>query len=1514
MTNTAPHDSDGVKLSDNGRAIDQYLVAHMPLWLRYATVQQVKELRAVFVLHQTLQMELQALMQRIQPLDRFASLLLNEALVSQMGLALNLSTGKWREVRVSGTTVMNGLMVPPTTTYTRHRNECLLLERALQNFSRQQMSSHEHPVGTGIVLAGDTVMPRPERFASLCRTLDIGGKYQLHLDHVFNEFKSSSGLGVAQLFAADKRCSLELQARISYQRGEIFDDTYLMLLQVTEGRHEVTLSGFKVQPSQLHVFGSYIPEAVVFEVLNPRLGSLLFTPEHESVKQLVVYLPNAPSLPLRVFESWRALATALEQDLQSESYFSWFTRQMNHELRQTFVSAYQLMRSEQRHAVDVLGVLFVEPLFLALANHQVERIKGGAAALAVPTAGIDLAVYQQRLETFKTIGLTLLGAVASFIPVLGEVMLATVVVQMLGEVYEGAEDWSHGRRHQALDHLLGIAENVAVMALVAGGGIAVGAVLKRSEFVDNLLPVIRDDEAQRLWNADLQPYALPEKPLIQGASEEGLVQSDGRQIFARDRHCYEVQQHTNAGHWQLRHPRRENAYSPRVEYNGEGAWRLPDEHPLQWSGIALLLRRLTPLVRGLTDIECEQVAQILNIDEGYLRGLHVEGHQLPHLLADTLALYRVDTRVSEFFAALTHATPMERLDPQLIRDAKAVLDMAQGDELPQDVLLQSLEFKSREFFDYVLSQGQPEVDAQMGVLRRDFPGLTPRAAQALIAHASPEQLQRLSSLGRVPLGLAQEARSAQRELRLMRALVGIELRNGLHPDSILLVFGLLRRRTTWPPGMSLELREGSVEGRVLAYQWEPAQATHVRVVVSVSGRFKVQGVVEEGTSALAQAPVDLFDAVNQCLSSQQRQALGWPAHNASVQMRSELLVQALNEREYCAQLLGMTPPATTFKSFHRLADGRFGYRLSGRGVGQIPSFEGMVRSLFPGFDDAQVQTFLVQIQGLGSNTMATLLRFQSAYRQLDTTLTLWQGSVGGAVGRARSRVADSLRRCWRRQSDQVYGNDSSVLGYRLRINDTSLADLPELPSIVDFSHVVDLNLAGTRLSVRADILLRHFTQVRWLDLSHCDLSEIPQALGRMSVLDELYLDNNQIQLSSAQANRLRGLNRLSTLNLDRNPLAQVPDLRQFTVLTQVRLRSTQLRVFPVSLLDIPALGTVDLRNNMISELPQEYFNAPAHIREAFVLHDNPLSLQALEQLRAIEEVVPERVDHVPAEQGRQRWLDASAPHVQTSRANMWQDLQHEPAAEDFLRILADLTETAEYRKARDYLAGRVWQMLEAMAENTTLREELFDMAGSPTTCVDSVSDRFSQLEVRFLLMQNTHVTVDRPQALLRFARRLFRLDMVEQIARSQIDARLTEAQLVDEVEVSLAYRTGLSRELELPGQPSHMLFRDIANVTPADLERAAQAVRVAEASDQLAHYISTRDFWLDYLREQHPARFAEVEQPFWDQLEVLTENPHGLPEGEYLQRINALRSQRETAVETLAHCLTLEALSAEADA
>ncbi|XDR18722.1 NEL-type E3 ubiquitin ligase domain-containing protein [Pseudomonas putida] len=167
-------------------------------------------------------------------------------------------------------------------------------------------------------------------------------------------------------------------------------------------------------------------------------------------------------------------------------------------------------------------------------------------------------------------------------------------------------------------------------------------------------------------------------------------------------------------------------------------------------------------------------------------------------------------------------------------------------------------------------------------------------------------------------------------------------------------------------------------------------------------------------------------------------------------------------------------------------------------------------------------------------------------------------------------------------------------------------------------------------------------------------------------------------------------------------------------------------------------------------------------------------------------------------------------------------------------------------------------------------------------------------------------------ARLLLARRLFRLDRVEAFARQDFQSRsqLANAEDVDEVEVSLAYRVGLSVRLDLIGQPRTMQFRAIAGVSRSDLDRVYQAVQEAEASDELALFISQRDFWLPVLRAQRAEDFAALEEQFDTQLQALDERKETLGSAAYVQQANQIGKDREVALNALALRLTREALLA----
>ncbi|MGC3692950.1 hypothetical protein ACPTG6_15010, partial [Enterococcus faecalis] len=59
-------------------------------------------------------------------------------------------------------------------------------------------------------------------------------------------------------------------------------------------------------------------------------------------------------------------------------------------------------------------------------------------------------------------------------------MTGVAIGQMLGELYEGIEDWRRGDKEEAFKQMVAVAENITSMVLFAAGSKVVGSAMKRS--------------------------------------------------------------------------------------------------------------------------------------------------------------------------------------------------------------------------------------------------------------------------------------------------------------------------------------------------------------------------------------------------------------------------------------------------------------------------------------------------------------------------------------------------------------------------------------------------------------------------------------------------------------------------------------------------------------------------------------------------------------------------------------------------------------------------------------------------------------------------------------------------------------------------------------------------------------------------------------------------------------------------------------------------------------------------
>ncbi|WP_329514084.1 NEL-type E3 ubiquitin ligase domain-containing protein [Pseudomonas moraviensis] len=409
---------------------------------------------------------------------------------------------------------------------------------------------------------------------------------------------------------------------------------------------------------------------------------------------------------------------------------------------------------------------------------------------------------------------------------------------------------------------------------------------------------------------------------------------------------------------------------------------------------------------------------------------------------------------------------------------------------------------------------------------------------------------------------------------------------------------------------------------------------------------------------------------------------------------------------------------------------------------------------------------------------------------------------------------------------------------------------------------------------------------------------------------------------------LLGNARLRTLDLSYNEL-RVFNPPDYGVIESLDLRYNQLSEWPDGVLRAPRLQALNLSGNEIAEIPRALFNGDHSglIASSDLSENRRLSLSALQDLRRysrehsapqvlgmtraqIEAMIEHQVfgdvfgiaengaavdnaggdvydphaQVLPAEnvfdpandiapRSRDPWLADSDPQLVAQRTGLWAQLAQEPNHERFFQLLRLLIDTQDYRQVRGDLTERVWNVMQAAAENTELRQLLFLGAETHGTCSDGRILTFSDMEVRVAVYhQLRDIPLNRMalrgRTLLRLSRQLFRLDRVETLAEAA-------AVGMDRAEVRLKYRIGLTRGwgdgVDLPGQPASMIYDVPLSDELLDYTRAS--ILEAERTDALSVSMAERDYWISYLQDLHPREMASLEvavnerrQQLWDQL------------------------------------------------
>ncbi|WP_341521001.1 NEL-type E3 ubiquitin ligase domain-containing protein [Pseudomonas sp. G.S.17] len=1607
----------------------EFLKKSLPAWYISASKALREALRLSQLKNESSRRTLEPIRSRLVSIENFATPLLEQALLDRFKLRLDVTANQLVTMEVTTLLLVQTLKPVKQT----------LLHAALQNFEASE--SVEGGLGQGAALLpaeglqveliyGSGLLPdvprfryrydgtldiKPEQFAGLSRTLDLGARYQMHLDSVFKpvtpqgQAPGSAAQAVADAFMRSERDAVEVLAHIARMKEHISADSYQLLLELVKPDGKPRWHGRPVRYRQLHMLDTYaFPGSTLY-------GALLIEADQPGDDlPCVVYLPGDPETPLKEYASFEAFTEVMCRKLFNMKYQEYFQRFVSleqshvffHKLNERLTPLRPLPGDESLLApkFDANAELYLQkraidkPPFEALYDHLLTKTYADSRIVAVPTRDEDRKSRLKRWNAFESAGMDLLMVAGFFVPVLGAMLAVVAVGQLLHEAFVAVEDWTHGETEEALNHVFDIGENLAAMA-VLGAAVHVAPRVLPSSFVESLTAVKLPNGLTRLWKPDLarfrQKVVLPSRA---AADAQGLIKVDGKTWLPLAGELFRVEFDTALNKWRVQHPDDLQSHSPVLEHNGAGAWRFEGENPMGWDE-TFAFKRLNASHDVLTDETVGQLLRTTGVDDGVLRQVHVDNLGSPALLSDAVHRFSADQQVQAFIAKVAtepdrvtapHIEPFlklltsmprwpEKVALRLLDEQGAVLETwnahsgvhsvihatytpgsmttlleavldGLSSQEAETLLGERIDAKEEKVLglarlfseqaqassgrvrDDIHALQSVSSDPLVRLIRRDFPALPEVVCRELLGTAMPAQQTRMLSARRVPLPIAEEAREYLQQLRLNRANEGFFLHTADNPDTVTAGFKLLPGLSGWPAGMAVEMRNATFTGTLLDSVGDISNADVRSILTRTETGYQA---FDSHGNALGQAGQSFFTALLDALPHPVLRDIGFPDGVGEQMLRARLGDLAVQQRESVARMLGMQAIKPGFKWPQRLADGRTGYPMSGRlrglfrrmGIGSSSySPELAVKNLYPTFTEDETRSFLDRLKARYAGPAEQFQAFVRGrldglaveYKTLEQQLEQWSESrhIPANTRDARRVAAFRLRNCWRHTGDRVYMENSVDFAYKLVLNDLPIGELPPLSG--NWSHVGALELK--RLSLHAaeiDAFLAHFKGAFWVSLRDNNLTTVPVAVTQMTHLERLSLAENPLVLDESSALRLNGCTELRALDLGDCPVGdQLHRLRPFFLLRSLNLRAADIETLPAWIWRCARLRYLDLRHNRIAELNEVTLRNLVQPGLEAQLHDNPLNEPSLTRARRL----------LTGEELRRMGIDAARTHIDEplppvtlwltgipagelqGRLLKWSDLEAEPDAAEFFRVLNELRASADFATDRAMLTRRVWALVDVASETTELREELFEMAAHPVTCGDGVAIVFSNLEThaQVFRIKTTVSADDQPERVFRLVRGLERLDEVEKHALRLITLRRSAEVSVDEAEIRLAFRVGLARTLDLPNQPEGMLYNRLAGVTQEMLDDVYAQILGKESTPQFLQALIAREFWMTFLEQRYAQDFEPLKAFFQDRMGALDNNRSDLTDEHYLAQIDTIQRERSEALDALACKLSLD--------
>ncbi|MEN5035350.1 NEL-type E3 ubiquitin ligase domain-containing protein [Pseudomonas sp. TWI929] len=1324
-----------------------------------------------------------------------------------------------------------------------------LIEAALSNFTEGE-SRNEQPKDNCIIdnqwrCVGSLSAPA---FARLCRQLDLGGRYQRHLDSILEAPASQAGgwQDMTSTLARLYRSVMLIDACKAKSEGVLSGAELQLVLELCNEGRPGTFYESKVVARQLQAFGSPLQQIVVLEVLHE---GWLFN----ASRRIIVYIPGDPNGPWSVAADLETfIRKVLGKRLRSADYQTFFTRFVRRRDSRQFFScvASQLVdvvdtatREMDQHLLD-----YPLPLFDHLASARIAHIKDDAAVIAVPVADMDRQEQAAHDKRMAAVAWTLSSVAGVFIPALNAVLLAVMVWDLLGELFHAVEDWREGDSDAAMDHLLNVTRELAFIGATA---VIWREASRAWAAVDSWVPARLDDSTQKLWNGDLQPYRSVAPPVGSVADAQGVYRAQGRSWITLDGHCYEAMQGAE-GEWQLK-PHR--GHAPALRHNGAGAWRLWSEQPASWTDRHWMFRRLGERFARLDNQQIDQAMAMHGLDTDNLRALHVYGRPPDAEVFDTLDRLLIDSRIQALLDSLTAGRWPD--DQALLLKARALPGVT---EQAGPELIAQISLKRRQFFQQLYNEQQAPEDAPLTTLRRAFPSLHRAAAAELVKGLAVEGKDyRALIQGTVPFRMVDKARLTALRIRVARACEALFIDTPQTLDLAKAALTLLQ----------------SLDARAVRPRWRLYDGDAPRpVFVTEGGGLTFRLVHKSGLFELEDAlgvdlagPGELFATLRAALDSADFTAMGINEPGPQ-SLRRSLAGQVSGRTDLVAQVLGKNNQQPWLLTPTRLADGRVGYPLGGilgrlaRPLARPRAFAARLRDLYPAYSEEQINAWLVSLHAAGRDTERELGMLEQQARQLERQLRNWewQGTLASEKAE-RKRFRKALMLCWRELIPYRDMAQTGRLATAWHYTGYELRSLPELGAAFNFPHVTELSLGSLLLTAVPDGFLRCFPNLVTLGLSSNFLQRLPAGLSELGSLRILDLSDNRIALDRTQADVLGFCSQLRYLNLSNNNLYTGFSVSRMPHLMELRLRDTGLAAIPTGLLNCSELYLLDAANNRLTSLPTGFVQSRLWQTGYVQLSGNPLPVHQTAEMQA-DWNIP-RTSLVPL---RLRWLDRLEGIQREGLAGVWICVEQMDGSSNFLGLLSQLTQSRDFKHPRygEILAIRVFELMESMQDVPQLAEEIFSSA-LIEHCADNATVVFGQLEIRKLVWQAERAAPDADQegALVKLARQLWRQGQVDLIALHEANAAGVRK---ESIEWALAYSIRLRDVLALPGNVHGMLHEGIPNLSDDAVANVRDRIRESETAETLSVWMVEQPFWRRYM-EQRYARELEVPEHLQNQLQ-----------------------------------------------